>query len=313
MWRRFSLQVLHPGQWLERPAPVQPEYIVEVFATPSPPSDARLSPPLPSRQVKRVRTFISTYSCTSLKARLELPTRKYWTQPASEALICLITFGIGVDLLPLAFEKSTPKALQLPLRGIRGRHHQHIPIQRFQVHRRLPTVDGVRSLLVFPAGTRPRSSLAQGHLLRVSRPGFSRKTLEQSRAKVFRLVGPIRQPIVRFERDGRTETWPYANQSIPVKLILRTNRLIGFIEGMNRGIIQGLTQIHAPLGLDLGTAEPSPCSAGQQCHRPCNRPGGLVDEALFFSGLPLFVSHHARCGLSAPLGDHPIGCGHAHC
>src|ERR1019366_6422077 len=39
--RRLSLQVLHPRQWLERPAPVQPEYTVEVFATPSPPTNTR--------------------------------------------------------------------------------------------------------------------------------------------------------------------------------------------------------------------------------------------------------------------------------
>src|SRR5215472_1412836 len=39
----------------------------------------------------------SAYSCAlHWEARLELPTRKYWTQPASEALICSITFGIGL-------------------------------------------------------------------------------------------------------------------------------------------------------------------------------------------------------------------------
>ena len=48
-WLRLSLHVLHPRQWLELPAPVQPEYTVEVFATPSSPSDTRLSSPFPSR------------------------------------------------------------------------------------------------------------------------------------------------------------------------------------------------------------------------------------------------------------------------
>ena len=50
VWQGLSREILHPGQWLEPPAPVQSEYTVEVFATPPPPSDARLSPPLPSRQ-----------------------------------------------------------------------------------------------------------------------------------------------------------------------------------------------------------------------------------------------------------------------
>jgi hypothetical protein len=35
---------------LENPVPVQPEDSVEVFVTPSPPADTRLSPPLPSRE-----------------------------------------------------------------------------------------------------------------------------------------------------------------------------------------------------------------------------------------------------------------------
>jgi len=50
VWRRLSREVLNPGQGLEPPAPVQSEYTVEVFATPPPPSDARLSPPLPPRE-----------------------------------------------------------------------------------------------------------------------------------------------------------------------------------------------------------------------------------------------------------------------
>src|ERR1019366_9814587 len=49
-WRGLSRYTLRPGQWLDFPAPVQPEYIVEIFVTPSPPSDARLSPPLASGQ-----------------------------------------------------------------------------------------------------------------------------------------------------------------------------------------------------------------------------------------------------------------------
>jgi len=47
---RLSLSALYPGQWLDRPIPVEPEYTVKVFVTPSPPSDARLSPPLASRE-----------------------------------------------------------------------------------------------------------------------------------------------------------------------------------------------------------------------------------------------------------------------
>ena len=35
---------------MENPVPVQPEYLVEIFVTPSPPADTRLSPPLPPRE-----------------------------------------------------------------------------------------------------------------------------------------------------------------------------------------------------------------------------------------------------------------------
>jgi hypothetical protein len=48
--RLLSLQFLHPGQWLDLPVPIQPEYPVEILVTPSPPSDARLTPSLPPSQ-----------------------------------------------------------------------------------------------------------------------------------------------------------------------------------------------------------------------------------------------------------------------
>src|SRR5919106_3248886 len=38
------------GGFSDFPAPIQPEHFVEVFVTSSPPSDAALSPPLPSRE-----------------------------------------------------------------------------------------------------------------------------------------------------------------------------------------------------------------------------------------------------------------------
>jgi hypothetical protein len=81
--------------------------------------------------------------------------------------------------------------------------------------------------------------------------------------RYFDLLEAIRQPIVRF-KTGWKERSAAVWQSIDSNpLILRTNRLIGFIDWANRGIIERSHQIHASLGLDLGTAEPSPRSAGQ--------------------------------------------------
>jgi len=38
------------GKRLDFPVPIQPQHVVEVFVTPSPPTNTRLSPPLPPRQ-----------------------------------------------------------------------------------------------------------------------------------------------------------------------------------------------------------------------------------------------------------------------
>src|SRR5712691_8010734 len=47
--RPLSLPLPNARQWLDFPVPVQPQNIVEVFVTPSPPSHTRLSPPFPPR------------------------------------------------------------------------------------------------------------------------------------------------------------------------------------------------------------------------------------------------------------------------
>src|SRR6266568_1574143 len=48
--RPLSLPLTNAGQGLDFPVPVQPQDVVEVFVTPSPPSHTRLSSPLPPRQ-----------------------------------------------------------------------------------------------------------------------------------------------------------------------------------------------------------------------------------------------------------------------
>src|ERR1022692_50888 len=48
--RPLSLPLPNARQWLDLPVPVQPQNVVEVFVTPSPPADTRLSPPLSPRQ-----------------------------------------------------------------------------------------------------------------------------------------------------------------------------------------------------------------------------------------------------------------------
>ena len=92
----------------------------------------------------------------------------------------------------------------------------------------------------------------------------------------------------------------------PVKLILRTNRLIGFIECADRGIIVD-TKFMPHLDWIWERQNRVPVLLASSVVVLCNRRGGLVDEALFLSGLPLFVSHYARRGLSTPLGDYSLG------
>src|ERR1700690_4110913 len=48
--RPLSLPLPNAGQRVDFPVPIQPQDVVEVFVTPSPPSNTRLSPPFPPRQ-----------------------------------------------------------------------------------------------------------------------------------------------------------------------------------------------------------------------------------------------------------------------
>ena len=82
--------------------------------------------------------------------------------------------------------------------------------------------------------------------------------------------------------------------------ILRTNRLIVMANRRARGII---ANVHAPLGMDLGAAEPDACSAGQHIHCFSDRSPRLVDEAILFPGIPVSVPDHAGGRFFAALGD----------
>src|SRR5579884_1744754 len=60
-------------------------------------------------------------------------------------------------------------------------------------------------------------------------------------------------------------------------------------------------RIDGPLGKHVEPAEPCPCPAVQRLTSSCNCGSRLVDEALFFNGLSLFVPDYADSRLSAPL------------
>src|ERR1035441_5324371 len=49
-WWPLSREALGSRKWAKRPIPVQPENVVEILVTPSPPSNARLAPSLSSGQ-----------------------------------------------------------------------------------------------------------------------------------------------------------------------------------------------------------------------------------------------------------------------